>query len=147
MSGKKFAGEQKTARSLRPFSPFLQRVSALVAGCAVREFGTKIFASNQFITFRLVFCDDSLVFDAQTFEIVIFHGRKVTIDKSAFVLRTDAVCTWHRWRLYMERSTILLSTKQMRMTFITLRQAAISSSLSGTGYEQITILREELVQP
>ncbi|EFM02693.1 hypothetical protein HMPREF0658_0349 [Hoylesella marshii DSM 16973 = JCM 13450] len=40
---------------MRPFSPFSQRVSALVVRCAVREFVTKIFVSNQFITFRLVF--------------------------------------------------------------------------------------------
>ncbi|EFM02137.1 hypothetical protein HMPREF0658_0904 [Hoylesella marshii DSM 16973 = JCM 13450] len=39
-----------------------------------------------------LFCDDSLVFDAQKFEIVFFHGRNVTIDKSASVPCTDGVC-------------------------------------------------------
>ena len=58
--------------------------------------------------FSASFCCDSFVFDAQKFEIVIFHGHIVTDDKSAFAPRTDGVCPMYRWRLYMERSATFL---------------------------------------
>ena len=50
------------------------------------------------------FCNDSLVFSAQKFEIVTSKGRKVTDDKSAFMPRTDGVRPMYRWRLHMKRS-------------------------------------------
>lgn len=50
------------------------------------------------------FCNDSLVFSAQKFEIVTSKDRKVTDDKSAFMPRTDGVRPMYRWRLHIERS-------------------------------------------
>ena len=53
------------------------------------------------------------VFAEKKFGIVTFMGCKVTIHKSLFVPCTDAVCPWHRYGLYRERSAIVLSANRI----------------------------------
>ena len=63
-----------------------------------------------FVTFQPVFLTIFLVLDAQKLEIVTFKGRKVTIDKSAFVRGTNGVCTGKGRQPFSQQMVFLLDS-------------------------------------